>query len=111
MRKLKLLLAAGALLLGAGQTWAQTDVTNTYITNADFSSTDGWTQEHPSGTYWALGNGLIGTYAVANDKKSTTDDTHLATEYCLGMQCRWRSNYANFTQTTSTLLSGVHADF
>ncbi len=108
MRKLKLLLAAGALLLGAGQTWAQTDVTNTYITNADFSSTDGWTQEHPSGTYWALGNGLIGTYAVANDKKSTTDDTHLATEYCLGMQCRWRSNYANFTQTTSTLLSGVY---
>ena len=37
MRKLKLLIAACALM-GAGQTWAQTDVTSTYITNADFSS-------------------------------------------------------------------------
>ena len=37
MRKLKLLIAACALL-GAGQTWAQTDVTSTYLTNADFSS-------------------------------------------------------------------------
>lgn len=36
MKKLKLLLATCALLLGTGQTWAQTDVTSTYITNADF---------------------------------------------------------------------------
>jgi len=98
MRKLKLLIAACALLLGAGQTWAQTDVTSTYITNADFASIDGWTQDH-SAQYWSLGNGLIGTYVVANSYTSSTDDTHLATEYCLGMQCRWSTNYANFTQT------------
>ncbi len=53
MRKLKLLIAACALLLGAGQAGAQTDVTSDYLTNADFSSTDGWTQEHSSGTCWA----------------------------------------------------------
>ena len=35
MRKLKLLLAAA--ILGTGQMWAQTDVTSTYLTNADFS--------------------------------------------------------------------------
>ncbi len=38
MRKLKLFMAACALL-GASQTWAQTDVTDTYITNADFEGT------------------------------------------------------------------------
>lgn len=37
MRKLKLLLAAA--ILGTGQMWAQTDVTSTYLTNADFSQT------------------------------------------------------------------------
>lgn len=38
MKKLKLLLAACALMVwGAGSANAQTDVTNTYITNADFS--------------------------------------------------------------------------
>ena len=36
MKKLKLLLATCALLLSTGQTWAQTDVTSTYLTNADF---------------------------------------------------------------------------
>ena len=35
MRKLKLLLAAA--IFGTGQMWAQTDVTSTYLTNADFS--------------------------------------------------------------------------
>ena len=37
MNKLKLFFAA-ATLLCAGQTWAQTDVTSTYLTNADFST-------------------------------------------------------------------------
>lgn len=96
--------------MGAGTSWAQTDVTNTYITNADFASIDGWTQDHSNSSYWALGNGKIGTYAVANDKTSTTDDTHLATEYCLGIQCRWSTNYANFTQTKedATLPAGAY---
>ena len=38
MRKLKLLLAACALF-GVSAAWAQTDVTNTYLTNTDFSGT------------------------------------------------------------------------
>ena len=97
MKKIKLLLASAALLFG-GSLWAQTDVTSTYITNADFSTTDGWTQDHSS-QYWSLGNGLIGTYAVANEKTSTTDGTHLDTEYCFGIQCRWSTNYASFQQT------------
>lgn len=80
---------------------------NNLIQDADFSSTSEWTQEHSS-EYWALGNGLIGTYAVANDKKSTTDETHLATEYCLGIQCRWNTNYASFAQTTSPLPVGYY---
>ena len=39
MRKLKLLMAACALVGSAVTAWAQTDVTSTYLTNADFSST------------------------------------------------------------------------
>lgn len=87
--------------------WAQTDVTEDYLQNADFSATSNWTQVH-SAQFWSLGNGLIGTYAVANNKTSTTDATHLSSEYCLGMQCRWQTNYANFTQTTATLPVGVY---
>ncbi|MBQ8158245.1 MAG: hypothetical protein IJ081_04410 [Prevotella sp.] len=40
MRKLKLLLAACALMMGWSSASAQTDVTNTYLTNANFSSGD-----------------------------------------------------------------------
>ena len=36
MRKLKLFIAACALMVGAGQTWAQTDVTSTYLVNPSF---------------------------------------------------------------------------
>ncbi|MBR1787569.1 MAG: hypothetical protein IJ762_00055 [Bacteroidaceae bacterium] len=86
---------------------AQTDVTESYLQNTDFSSTSNWAQVHSS-QYWSLGNGLIGTYAVANNKTSTTDATHLSSEYCLGLQCRWQTNYANFTQTTATLPVGVY---
>lgn len=107
MRKLKLFMAAFALTGWGNFVLAQTDVTSTYITKADFSSTEGWTQEH-STQYWTLGNGLIGTYAVANEKISTTDATHLATEYCFGIQCRWQTNYAAFTQATEELPVGVY---
>lgn len=87
---------------------AQTDVTSTYITNADFSSQDGWTQVH-SNDYWDLKNGFIGTCVVSNQNHpSTTDETHLNTEYCFGMQCRWQTNYATFTQTTQTLPVGTY---
>lgn len=36
MRKLKLLFASLALVLGSGATWGQTDVTSTYLTNPSF---------------------------------------------------------------------------
>ena len=98
MKHLKLFLALFALVGVNLTASAQTDVTSTYITNADFSSTEGWTQNHSQSQYWSLGNGLIGTYAVANNKKSTTDDAHLATDYCFGTQCRWSTNFASFNQ-------------
>ena len=107
MKQLKLFLTLLALTMGWSNVGAQTDVTSTYITNADFASSDGWTQVH-SDQYWSLGNGLIGTYAVANNKASTADDTHLATEYCLGIQCRWNTNFAAFTQTTPSLPVGQY---
>lgn len=99
MKKIKLLLAAAALMIG-GSVSAQTDVTSTYITNADFSTTDGWTLS-ASSQYHDQGSGLIGTYAVANNKTSTTDETHLATEYCFGFQCRWQTNFTSYQQTKS----------
>lgn len=108
--KKKILFLVGGVVLGglfSLNVSAQTDVTSTYVKDADFASIDGWTQVHPE-KYWALGNGLIGTYAVVNDKTSTTDETHLATEYCLGMQCRWETNYANFTQAIPSLPAGVY---
>lgn len=88
---------------------AQTDVTSTYITNADFSSTDGWTT-YVSSQYHSEGNGLIGTYVVTNSYTSTTDATHLASEYCFGVQCRWQTNYVAFQQTkeNATLPAGVY---
>ncbi|MBR4521868.1 MAG: hypothetical protein IKO58_01810, partial [Prevotella sp.] len=101
MKKLKLLLAFCALLLGWSNANAQTDVTSTYITNADLSSTDGWTG-YVSAQYKDLGNGLIGTYGVRTAEGqavSTVDGTHLATEYCFGFEVRWSNNYAAYQQT------------
>ena len=106
MKKLLLMLFA---LITTGA-WAQTDVTATYITNADFSSTDGWTA-YVSGSFKDYGNGLIGTYGVRTAEGqavSTIDETHLATEYCFGFECRWSSSYASFNQTTSELPMGVY---
>lgn len=104
MRKLKLLLAVAALF-GVSTAWAQTDVTN-YITNADFSSTDGWTV-YQSGSYRDQGNGLIGTYVV-RFSAATVDETHLATENCFGFECRWSGNYASYNQTIEELPIGFY---
>ena len=98
--KQKLLLALLALFtLGGSNLFAQTDVTDQYITNADFSSTDGWTT-YTSSQYHSEGNGLIGTYVVTNSYTSTKDDTHL----------RWQTNYVAFQQTkeSATLPAGVY---
>ena len=59
MNKLKLIVAASALFLGTSATWAQTDVTSTYLDNADFSQ----------GT---LASPAICTYDYDMEKNSTT---------------------------------------
>lgn len=101
--KQKLLLALLALFtLGGSNLFAQTDVTSTYLTNADFSSTEGWTLS-ASSQYHDQGNGLIGTYGVRTAEGqavSTVDETHLATEYCFGFEVRWSSNFASYYQET-----------
>lgn len=98
--KLKRLLSVATLLAGALGINAQTDVTSTYLTNADFSSTDGWTKDVP-GQFWSCGNGLIGTYqAYGAGSVSTVDATHLDTDFCFGFECRWATNYASFYQET-----------
>ena len=90
--------------------FAQTDVTSTYLTNADFSSTEGWTLS-ASTQYHDQGNGLIGTYGVRTAEGqavSTVDETHLATEYCFGFEVRWSSNFASYYQETQELPIGVY---
>ena len=107
MKKIKLLMAAALLFCSAGA-WAETDVTSTYITNADFSSTTGWTA-YVSGSYRDYGNGVIGTYGVRTNEGqavSTVDATHLATESCFGFEVRWSGNYAAYQQTTAELPVG-----
>ncbi len=107
MKIKKLLSLAAALVLTTGMS-AQTDVTSTYITNADFASTDGWTQYVSSG-YKDIGYGLIGTYKIYGNTAATVDATHLATEYCFGFECRWAGNYSSYNQTTSSSLpAGVY---
>lgn len=107
----KKLLFAAAMLLAAVGVNAQTDVTSTYLTNADFSSTDGWSPV-VSTQYKDYGNGLIGTYGVRTiegQAVSTADDTHSVEEYCFGFECRWSSSYASFTQVTKTpLIPGAY---
>lgn len=96
-RKLFFLLA---LMLGfVSGIKAQTDVTSTYLTNADFSSTTGWTL-NASSQYHSEGNGLIGTYVVYGTA-ATVDASHLSTEYCFGLNARWSTNYTSYQQTTT----------
>lgn len=85
--------------------WAQTDVTSTYLTNAGFSSLDGWTKVADA-SFNDSGVGLIGAYTVRADvgTAATVDATHLATEYCLGLEFRWGA-YVSYTQETATELS------
>ncbi|MBQ6063660.1 MAG: hypothetical protein IJK87_08540 [Prevotella sp.] len=105
MKHFKLLFASLALF-GAVSANAQTDVTETYIQNADMASTDGWTAV-VSAQYNNYGNGLIGSWTNYT-APATADDTHLDTEYCFGLECRWSTNYASFTQTTQELPAGVY---
>jgi len=104
--KLKQLLAATLLFCSAGA-WAQTDVTNTYLTNADFSSMTGW-EEYKSGTTLNIGSGLIGSFKPTGNTAATVDATHLNTEYCIGMQNRWNTVASAYRQTTQTLPVGYY---
>ena len=83
-----------------------------YFVNTDLASTEGWTAV-TSAQYAELGNGLIGTYklsASSNIAVSTADDAHLATEYAFGIECRWSTNFASYTQESKIELpAGVYA--
>ena len=77
---------------------AATDLISQYFYNTDFASTEHWTPV-VSSEYRDYGNGLIGTYVVqGSNPAATVDETHLATEYCLGTECRWETNYSSLTQ-------------
>lgn len=106
MKQLKLFLTLLALTMGWSNVGAQTDVTSTYITNADFSSTEGWTA-NKSTDYSDIGNGLIGDYTV-RFSPATADETHLATEYCFGFECRWSGNFASYSQIIENLPAGYY---
>jgi len=77
---------------------AATDLISQYFYNTDFASTEHWTPVVSNG-YRDYGYGLIGTYVVqGSNPAATVDETHLATEYCLGTECRWETNYSSLTQ-------------
>lgn len=107
MRKLKLLFTGLALIGGVISVNAQTDVTSDYITNADFSSTTGWTNYSGGGTEHSEGCGLIGTLNL-NSRPSTTDATHLSTEYCMGFSARWNGRYTYYQQVAENLPAGAY---
>ena len=83
----------------------------TAIVNAGFNPEAdplGW-DKVTSAQYYDLGMGLIGTYQVRGEHSaSTVDETHLATEFAAGLECRWNTNYAAFTQTTAELPAGAY---
>ncbi len=82
-----------------------------YIVNAEFNPEAdpiGWTGIH-SDMYYDFGMGLIGTYQVRGEHPaSTVDETHLATEFAAGLECRWQTNYAAYTQTTVEIPAGAY---
>ena len=103
--------AAAATLNTAVETAMASHITNggdatLALADADLASLDGWTVASTSG-FNDKGNGLIGTYNV-RFSAATVDDTHLATEYCLGFEARWSGNYASYNQTTVALPAGVY---
>ena len=83
----------------------------TAIVNAGFNPEAdplGW-DKVTSAQFFDLGMGLIGTYQVRGEHPAATvDETHLATEFAAGLECRWSTNYAAFTQTTAELPAGAY---
>ena len=80
------------------------------IVNAEFdpaAAPIGWT-EVLSGEYRDIGMYQIGGEASVRFAAPTVDDTHLATEYAAGFECRWQTNFSAYTQTTSELPAGFY---
>ena len=72
-----------------------------YLLDTDFASLESWLLQK-SASFCDKGNGLIGSWQVKSDlPAATVDDTHLASEYCIGMELRWNSSYVRFLQTTT----------
>lgn len=63
MRKFKLLMAACALIMGATAAWAEDVDYTSYITNANLSSTDGWTLQATGGS-WSNVQGSSPSYVI-----------------------------------------------
>lgn len=139
MRKLKLLLMACALL-GASQTWAQTDVTSTYITNAGFDESSdfqtgnvatGGSNQRKAVTGWtntggdtyttgaAIGFGTSGQINGANLPSTNSEGT--ATGGALCLNTAWQSSVwysqdvtlpaGNYTMTFKVNNVGQNAQF
>ena len=91
---------------------AETALIDTYFINAGLNpqaNPFGWTAVTSNG-FNDIGMGLIGEYKVRDDFASATvDETHLATEFCAGFECRWSTNYASFAQESFTEIpSGLY---
>lgn len=123
MKKIKLLITAFALL-GASQTWAQTDVTSMYLTNADFEGEatsqtkpqdnrdiykpDGWTVTYTNGNENDI-TSLSSDYTQWNNFSSKPQPATGSKAYW--MRFRW-GNSENITltqETTSALPAGTYA--
>lgn len=91
----------------ASQPFEPVDYTSSII-NAEFNPAAdpiGWT-ENVSASYKDFGMGAIGTYKVRNEfDAATVDETHLETEFCAALECRWASSFASYQQTV-TLKAG-----
>ena len=122
MKKVKLLFATAALMLG-GSMLAQTDVTSTYLTNADFEGTytelytintnryvyqpDGWTVDYVNKSTWnmtvvastdAMASNFTGTYAVPSDNH----------KYMVRFRDNQTSEYIDLSQTITVTETGVY---
>ncbi len=83
------------------------DVTAIFVENADFASLDGWTLL-ASDDYHDQGSYPIGGESNVRFASPTADDTHLSSEYALGFECRWQTNFTSYYQTTEPVPAGVY---
>jgi len=90
---------------------ANTVVEVTYIVNAEFNPEAdpiGW-DAVASDQYRDYGMYLIGGEQMVRFAAPTVDETHLATEFAAGVEARWATNFAAYTQTTAELPAGAYA--